>query len=1287
MSAGRSRRVGAIHKIAFAAAAAGLSLQCFSAEKKTLLDLPVSVPVNAAYLTSATERPWWNDAWTKRRPILVSSQADEQDDFVVVDTVIDFGERIDPGEVRVVTPWETVVPCVATRADASDCAVRLLFKTRLRPHENKPFLVYYGNPAAKGMKIPNDVTLDQDDAAFRIRNGAVDVVFDRNHVTDGLIRSLRILGSHSVLFDRANGYAKAGFVFTPNADNGWDKGTVVADNELLKTVRFTCADATVTFSVYAEQPRVDWTYRLKNDSANRVRIRMNWAPGGGTSDDDFFYCGKTGKVLTQRAALDFVTDCMARPTARIENWISEGWYAFGERRFPCMGGLVFDPKAVSFLSYFSNYGLDMSMDLTHNVEKGEPAAGSGAIVATAGSVQDFRRIYRRIVKPVVVSVGAAQAKVSKPYRIPRLDGDWCCDYNVGWKFPGDGGSAEPLMKDPEWANRVVDRLRSYGSTSVCVSGYPWWMMRMEDKSLYDRIVSAQNGGAFEDHVKKLTPPTWEEMKGCGEELMAFHRAIHGRGLAVHTWTGAVPGWPLCSDGKFMRDINELSIDIMDARVKMGQDSAYSLMLWGEGVALPSALVKKNGAVSYWTWENPQEAFDAFDLQHEFRREFYTRFKKLHPDVPVFLWNEENGQFSYEKFMSEDEGYFDTMVVEMMLSSLSFRYTKHVAKRMRSHFNNREGHTVWQHYFLMNPGADDRVRHIEWPFLFGVNGFSQENLTYEITNPEMSELTADFFRFAEYTRLGEKVAKMAPVKNLGVYRDPKAFREDVLKRRLDKPYQYFAQQDGRVRAFSELKNFNYDVIGPRYFTAKDLAKYRVVYVPEDDVLSVSEAKELVDYVRNGGSAIVEGVTLGRLEGEGVKGLKSGEIMSMGKGRMLWFKEVMTDRIAKQDSKAMQRVRRAITDLGGVEPYAITGSTILDGNLQSGPEGRFVGLYNIADTVQTGMVSLASFKSDGMYVLDVKSGTRVPLVDGKFAVSVAAGNTGYYLIGDDAFTAVPSVKAAAWMGPTVCCERPRERNVKLEDVTGFKPMTVVEFVRTNKEGVPVSLSRTVAAKYDVRSITAEEFDAKDCKKALADAVMFHLVDAAAEKSDVVFETCAEELKALLKRGGSIVFTRSPTGPAARKFLAEVDVFDPNPSAREGIGDTWGTWCGPEDHPLLTSCHVASPIEPATTHTPEWWRWRHVCDYFQHRRAFGEWDAKRQQRLFRPKIDGEKYAVLLAQEHVLGSGRVVFNEGRNIFTDWYEPIKLAENLLSWLTGMKTTDHVKKVTLLNGGPGKVVK
>ena len=1282
-------RADLIREWMLVAVAVVLAFPCFSAGTKTLADLPVSVPVNAAYLTSASERPWWNDAWTKRMPILVSGQADEQDDFVVVDTVIDFGEPVAAKEVRVVTPWETLVPCVATRAGAgaSDSALRLLFKTTLRPHENKPFLVYYGNPAAKGMKIPSDVTLDQDDATFRIRNGVVDVVFDRNHVTDGLIRSLRLLGSHSLLFDRANGYAKAGFVFTPNAGNGWDKGTVVADNELVKTVRFTCADAAVTFSVYAEQPRVDWTYQLANDRAGQAQIRMNWAPGGGKSNDDFFYCGRSGDVLTQRAALDFVTDCMANPFGSFHDWISEGWYAFGERRFPCIGGLIFDPKAVSSLHYDSYYGLNMNLVLSHTAQKGQPASGSGAIVATRGTVADVRRIYRRIAKPIAVSAGAAQEKVDKPYRIARLDRDWCVDYDVGHAFGGDGGSAEPLMKDPEWANRVAERMRSYGSTAVCVVGYPWWIMPIQDKSLYDRTMAAMNSGGFEDWVPKKKWPTWEEMQGRGTELQTFMDAIRSKGMAVHTWSGAVPGWSCSPDGFFMKPINDLNVDYEDIRIRMGQGCAYNWMLYGEGVLLPKALVKKNGgSPAYWTWKDPQEAFDAFDRQHELVRDFYRQIKKRHPDVPVFLWNSENGEYGREKFASEDEGFFDSMEVEM-LPGHGFGHTKHVSKRMRSHFNNREGHTVWHHFYIMKPVTADRIREVEWPFIFGVNGYSQENLTYEITDREMSEVTADFFRFAEYTRLGEKVAKMAPVKNLGVYRDPKAFRADVLKRRLKTPYPYGARQDGRVRSFSELKNFNYDVIGPRYFTAKDLAKYRVIYVPEDDVLSDAEAKELLLYVRNGGGAIVEGETVERLNDEAVKDLKAGVATPMGKGKILWFKDVMTDRLAKRDAKAMQEVRRAIADLGGVEPYAITGSTVLDGNLQAGPEGLFLGLYNSANTVQTGTVSLASFKSDGQYVLDVKSGTRVPLFGGTFAVSVDAGNTGYYLIGDETFTAVPAVKRNRWSGPSVGCVRAKERKVKIEDVTGFKPMTVVEFVRTNNKGVPVSLSRTVAAKYAVRAMTAEEFDAKDCKKALATAVMFHLVDAEANKSDVVFETCADELKALLKRGGSIVFTRSPTGPTARKFLKEVEVFDPNPSAESDIGDSWGKWCGPEGHPLLTSCYVASPVEPPTTHNLEWWLWKHICDYFQYRRAFGAWDTERQQRLFCPKKNGEKYAVLLVQENVLGSGRVVFNEGRNIFTDWYEPIKLAENMLSWLTGMKTDDHAKKVTALNGGPGMVVK
>ncbi|HOR98030.1 MAG TPA: hypothetical protein PLZ74_06620 [Kiritimatiellia bacterium] len=1251
-----------------------------------LLDWPVSTVTNKAYLTSMTERPWWNDAWQKRVPLLVSGQADEKDDKVIVDAIVDLGEKVEPKEVRVVTPWETVVPCVCEKAEGSK--VRLLFKTTLRQHENKPFLVYFGNPAAQAEKISADVTLETDEHTFRIRNGVLDVVFDRRHVTEGLIRSLRILGSNcrTVFFDRATGYAKAGFVFHPNATNSWDKGTVTADNALVKSIRFECADSTLTFTLYAEQPRIDWSYEIhRGDEAS---IRMNWGLGTGSAFDDFFYCGKNGKILTQRAGLDHVTDSMTNPEGRFEDWLGEGWYAIGERRMGDIAGLAFDVTAAGRLGYDSYYGVSAGLKLRHKLERGEKAAGSGAVVATLGDVNDYRRICKRIAKPVIVSVGAVQAKVAKPYRIPRLDRDFCFDHNVGYGYGGDSGTAEPLMKDPAWADRICERLRSYGSTAVCLMGYPWWMMPIEDKALYDRLIAAQTSGAFEDWVPKRKSPSWEEMKGRGQEILAFTKAIHAKGMGVHTWCGFVPGWSSKANGHFMKEINDLSVDMMSLRVKCGQDCGYSNAIEGEGVALPSDLVKKNGgSPNYWSWENPQEAFDKFDFQHGLMRDFYTKFKKLHPDIPVFLWNSENGEYSREKFMSEDEGYFDTMVVEM-LPHAGFPHTKHVSKRMRSHFNNRVGHTVWHHYYIMNPKTTERIYQIEWPFVCGVNGFSQENLSYETKDLEMSEVTADFFRFAEYTCLGDKVARMAPVKNVGVYRDPKMFRADVLKKRLDKPYGAGSQQDGRVRSFSEIKNFAYDVIGPKFFTAKDLAQYRVVYVPEDEVLAEGEAKELLAYAEQGGNAVFEGELSDgakKVFGE----LEDAKVKTLGKGKVLWFKDVRTDRLAKRDAKAIAEMRKTIADLGGVEPFTLTGSWMIDGILQAGPDGMFLGAYNDGRAEEKGIVTLsptvAHVRTTPLYVLDVKTGIRRSVTNGVFEIAVAPRQCGYYLIGDDAFTAVPVVKVAEWKGAGVGSFRPRPHVPPVIDITGFKPIVAIEFVRANQKGKPIRIARSVEAKYDVRAFTPASYDVKDCKAALAEARFIHFIDTDTKAMDLVFADCAEELKALLKRSGTILISRSETGPAAQKFFKEIEVFDPNPSAKAGVGDTWATWCGPEDHPYLTSCHKSLGKEEEVWGT-KFWLWRSLCNYFQYRRVFGAWDAAKQQVLFRPKVDGEKYAGLVIQEKVLGTGRVIFNENQRCFTDWYESKQFGDNWLSYITGVPSTEHAIKATAYHGGLGEIV-
>jgi len=165
------------------------------ASAETLLELPVSATANTAYLTSMSERPWWNKAWKRRAPLLVSSRSEVSSGKTIVDSIVDFGEKVNPDEVRLVTPWETEVPCVCE--PFSETAIRLLFKTRLRIQENKPFLVYWGNPAAKKPVVETVLQMWENGEDLRIANGVLDLTFDKTHRTEGLLKHLRVIASQT----------------------------------------------------------------------------------------------------------------------------------------------------------------------------------------------------------------------------------------------------------------------------------------------------------------------------------------------------------------------------------------------------------------------------------------------------------------------------------------------------------------------------------------------------------------------------------------------------------------------------------------------------------------------------------------------------------------------------------------------------------------------------------------------------------------------------------------------------------------------------------------------------------------------------------------------------------------------------------------------------------------------------------------------------------------------------------------------------------------------------------
>ena len=1254
-----------------------IALAAGAANARSYIEIPVSSPTNRLYLSSMSTRPWWNKAWTRRAPLLVSSTSGTADKHAVIDVVVDPGEKVNPKEVRLVTPWETEVPVVCEAREGTKIA--LTFETPLRILENRPFLIYWGNPAAEAPRIRSDLRLEADEDEVRLSNGILEVVFDNRHKTPGFIKKFRLIASDAPnqLLERATGYAWSGFSmhFGRGAEE-WSSAEVVADNALKKTIRFVGKSADLDFTLYAGEPRLDYAYRIKGEGDCTCYIHLSWACGGGVAYDDLVYPSVTGEMKSVRAALDGVTDSIPNPFWKLTQWLSEGWCAIRDRHSKDTVGNVFDRDSLLGLDEWGHGqagGEPFNMTFRHEPPKGvrDALTGSGALVATQRGPEAVREEWRRLrAKPVVV-LGAAQGYREYPVKIARLDHDYCADFNLG-KGAGAGWKTGEPLDGTDWARNLALHLRSYGATVARFGGWNWTDLPL-DKALYDRVAAMK---------AKANPgwkiPEWGEGKFSGAKFKEMTDAAHACGLAVNIWGG------FCNErDRYSAEAWALDGDLQTLYPKVGVDGVYNAGAQGEGPRLPPDLA--NRGRRYWEWkENRQDFFDCQDRITAFVKEFYSRAKKEYPNVPVVMWNSENGELGREMLMSEQAGYFDTCMVEIIPHG-DMNHVKHVAKRMRALFDNEDGRTVHHHYFFFHPDCDRRISEVELPFVCGVNGFSHENLTYENFDRELSEIVADFHRFAGYTRLGEKVSKMGPVKNLAVLRDSAAFRNDILTGKTGSPFPYNSQQDGRGKAFGRIRNYNFDIVIDHFFNSKSLGRYNVVFVPEDEVFSDALATELLAFVEAGGGAIVEGLTT-KNKKLAALGLKDREVRELGKGKIIWFEKPITDKLGWPEQTA--ELKKTVVAVGGKEPYEVTGEKSLDSMLQKSADGYYLGVYNTStEKSDTGTVKLHVPLPENAYVLDVKRGLKTPLVDGTFAIEAGPHDTGHYLIGSDEFTAIPEATVGEWTGASAVATFPKGAPIARSEDVNFRPARAFEFAAA-PGGNPVEVRRSQNAAIDITCVCKSEeklmaelkkddlaawqaahpaahpYDPAFCRKAIKKCDYVH-IRAQADENDALFADCAEELKALLERGGAILFDKVGTGPAARKFLKDAGVFDPTVTAKKCPVDSWGDCTAPTNHLL----HIS---KIGTKHSGR----------SQPRLVYCEWDKEKQDAPV-TIIKDRNYAILVVQENVYGKGKVAFSENFLGFTDWYEQVEYGDALLSWFIGMPVKEHVKKVEILRGGPG----
>lgn len=1263
--------------------AGAVGFGCLNGYSKTLVDLPVSAVGNTAYLTSAPERPWWNKSWTRRAPILVSSASQVASGKTVVETVVDFGEKVNPEEVRVVTPWETEIPCWAEAADGT--AIRLFFKTPLRIEENKPFLVYWGNPQAKRAKVKSYLTLNQDDEELTLANGVLEVVFDRVHATAGLLKVLRVLASQTPneLQVRATGYAWQGFSLQAGGPVKWGAFEVVEDNPFVKRVRVDGDKATVEFSLYEGQPRIDYAYTLKN-GRNEAWLYISWSCGDGVGQDDLYYPSLTGKTLSLRAALDTATDCIKNPEYRdLQRFLGAGWYAIRDRVQKEVVAHLFDRSKLLEFHYEGagqHAGEAAQLHFRHALKKGETARGAGALFATLGDLNEVKEEYARTLRAPQVFVGASEAVREIAVKRPQFHRDFCADFNIGKGSGAGWASGEPL-EGTAWCSNIVDHLRSYGANAVRIGGYGWKDLPVS-KELYGRIAAFEGKKENMQRGAKTYPP-WEEGVYTGRKFREHTAAAHAKGMSVSLWSSYLgEGWLHSKEAVLSAEGVTIDLDVMCLYADCGADLIFNGWAVREGHHAPESVMKGRGR-NYWQWDDPTDFFELYEKPRTERINWFGReAKKRYPHLPVVTMNSECSILERETMMTDQTEGIDVVYCEFLPQCDSPRtvpHSKQSIKRLHALNNNAVGRTAHNHFYYYSHDTWNRIVQVDMPFAFGCCGFSFENLTYENFGFEQPQIVADSYRFFEYTRLGDKVARMGTVKDLAVYRSNRAYVDDVKAKRRGKPYAYTTQQDGRANGVAEIRNLNYDIVIDPYFTAKSLAAYRVVFVPENRSFTEGEVKELLAYAQAGGGALVEGASGDALK-KRLAALEPGKVLAHGKGKVLWIANekddrTLTDRLATGwDMQAQAAFKAAIASVGSRPPYTVEGSKTLDSMLQASDEGLFFGIYNDGKSEDKGIVTIDAqvlTAASPLYVLDVKKGVRVPFTNG-FEIVAEPQQASYCLIGDDTFTALLKVKDGTWAGlaltPASAADvMPGAKLPEDKDLPAGIPYKVIEIVDRSK-----LIRRSFEAAFNVAQYHAKNYDRLHFATDLKDAkyIFFHGYyenqrDAFVEK---LFEDNAAELRDFLARGGGLIFHMSVPGPKAKKFLADAGVVDPSDTLTDDTGDGKGVW-NPSVSTNTLLCAKAGSWFNANLGS---------------NKGYAKWTKDQ----YAPFVMNRKrdVAMVVAQENVLGKGKVLFTRCSFAFTDWYENMNYGDAIVSWMIGMPAKDHAAAVERKNGGPGKIV-
>jgi len=988
--------------------------------------------VNPLFIKSMPGKPWWNDGYKFRAPLLISETVGKKRENIMLDFVCDLGQKISPDAIRIVTPWEEEIPSQVIPLEGNK--LEIIFSTSLREYENKPFFIYFGNPEAKKQDIDTDLIMRNKGNSLDIKNEKIQAVFTADNKRSGKIRTFRIIGSNvpNQLTERYTGVTWAGLDLGKMDFS--EKPSVKIDGPFKKTIEYSSDDLAVEYTIYSFSPRIDFKLIPKN--AKTVSTVTKWLAGGGDAYDNFYYDGLKGPMQF-KAGLDVMSDKGVNKIEDLTKWMKDGWAALSDAKVNESVGTFFDREAMKYFQYYDSGG-NGGETFTINFDLKKPV--SGALLAMKGDWKELRSAYIDWKNPPVINFGNIQPYRKIGYKVPSFTKDFTRDY----KFE-DTRIGERITEN--FAEEMVYNIRKLGGNAAKYNIYMIKSIPLS-KEVYEKYVKVYE--KYYQGKYRQKQPEYNEADFKNTYLEKFIKAAHDKGVAVRSWNVFTPFRRVkpgaARDPETVDFIVEFSKTLASTGIDLLQTHAAD-----EWAHVPPEI--KGGAHGGPFWENADVWLDYEKCYVDIAKKTKEEVKKKYPNIPISTLCSTDGQLPKMDFMDEKGPYLDTVENEFCPGMIPrVPQLKYGIKRMQGAFGN-DGRSIQHHFYYYVPNPLYRVSEMELPMIFGIKSFSHEGIGHYIKDSELNEITADFYRLTDYTALDKFIAGTTPYKFLGVFRDANAFRDDIRNKRISSAFPgHQGEQEARCKQLTVLKSMPMDLVFNRFFKLDELKKYKIIFIPSDKVFSDEYAKELEEYVKNGGSVISEGSTadnkiFAKLAGvkktgdesitsdicgipmkstlsveaagaetlfKDAKGKPAVYINSSGKGKVIYSPYILTDDMNNSKEKEIF-VRELVVKIAGTGPIipAKEMVTAFDSSLLVNGNEYFLGVYNPASLKKLETEIKIDVPSDKNYfLLNVKTGEKTPFT-GTVKTDIDPLQTGFYIIGTKA-AEIPELKKASPAG---------------------------------------------------------------------------------------------------------------------------------------------------------------------------------------------------------------------------------------------------------------------------------